>query len=171
MLPKLVLTDIDGVWTDGGMYYDDSNLEFKKFNTSDSAGVLFLKQLNIPIGIISGEKSNIVSRRAKKLDIDFVYLGIKNKLEIANKICLELKISLCDVAYIGDDVLDIPLLNAVGISAAPLNAPDYVRDLAKIRLTKRGGEGAFREFIEIMLVDNNQLENVISLILRKIDTP
>ena len=70
-LPKLVITDVDGVWTDGGMYYDQSGNEWKKFNTSDSAGVLFLHQLNIPVAIITGENTAIVKRRAEKLKIDF----------------------------------------------------------------------------------------------------
>ena len=72
-LPKLFLTDIDGVWTDGGMYYDQSGNELKKFNTYDSAGVLFAHKLNIPVGIITGEKTEIVYRRANKLKIDYIY--------------------------------------------------------------------------------------------------
>ena len=71
-LPKLILTDIDGVWTDGGMYYDQTGNEWKKFNTSDSAGVLFARRLRIPVGIITGEKTEIVNRRAKKLKVDFL---------------------------------------------------------------------------------------------------
>ena len=72
-LPKLVLTDIDGVWTDGGMYYDQNGNEWKKFNTSDSAGVLFLKKMKIPIGIITGENTRIVKMRAEKLNIDYLF--------------------------------------------------------------------------------------------------
>ena len=74
-LPKLVITDIDGVWTDGGMYYDNLGNESKKFNTTDSAGILFLNFLDIPVAIISGEDTEIVRRRAKKLDINYLYLG------------------------------------------------------------------------------------------------
>lgn len=75
ILPKLVITDIDGVWTDGGMYYDQTGNEWKKFNTSDSAGVLFLRHLNIPLAIISGEHTEIVKRRAEKLKINFLFQG------------------------------------------------------------------------------------------------
>ena len=135
-IPKLVLTDIDGVWTDGGMYYDSKENELKKFNTNDSAGVIFCHKLDIPVGIITGENTSIVKRRAQKLNIDFIYQGVENKLKIALEICSTLNISLDDVAYIGDDILDIELLKSVGISGAPLNAPKY------------GGDGAFREFIE-----------------------
>jgi len=96
-LPKLILTDIDGVWTDGGMYYDQTGNEWKKFNTIDSAGVIFCRQLNIPLGIITGENTQIVANRAKKLQITEVHQGIKNKLPIAQQICQEMQISLADV--------------------------------------------------------------------------
>ena len=81
---KLVITDIDGVWTDGGMYYDLNGNELKKFNTSDSAGVIFLKVLEIPIAIMTGENVPIVSNRAKKLQIKHVFLGVEEKLKIAS---------------------------------------------------------------------------------------
>ena len=77
MLPKLVLTDIDGVWTDGGMYYDQTGNEWKKFNTYDSAGVLFAHKLNIPVGILTGEKTTIVERRANKLKVDYLLQGVR----------------------------------------------------------------------------------------------
>ena len=83
-LPKLILTDIDGVWTDGGMYYDDTNLELKKFNTYDSAGVLFAHHLGIPVGILTGENTQIVQRRADKLKVDYCYLGCKDKVAITS---------------------------------------------------------------------------------------
>ncbi|MES2837153.1 MAG: HAD-IIIA family hydrolase [Bacteroidota bacterium] len=152
-LPKLVITDIDGVWTDGGMYYDQTGNEWKKFNTSDSAGVLFCKKLNIPVAIITGEETEIVSRRAKKLKIDYLFQGISDKLTVAKKLCQELNITLNDVAYIGDDLNDIELLDAVGIAASPNNAPDYIKSRVNFVTKKSGGEGAFREFVETILVD------------------
>jgi 3-deoxy-D-glycero-D-galacto-nononate 9-phosphatase len=150
-LPKLVLTDIDGVWTDGGMYYDQKGNEWKKFNTSDSAGVLFCHSLGIPVGIITGETTKIVERRAEKLKIDYLYQGVKNKLEVAVEICRTLNIELNEVAYIGDDIGDMALLGEVGISAAPCNAPEYVKKKCNTELKLKGGEGAFREFIEKIL--------------------
>ena len=80
MIPKLIITDIDGVWTDGGMYYDQTGNEWKKFNTADSAGVLFCKYYKIPVAIITGEETQIVKRRADKLKVDFLFQGVKNKL-------------------------------------------------------------------------------------------
>lgn len=158
---KLVLTDIDGVWTDGGMFLDQTGNELKKFNTSDSAGVIFLRLLNIPLGIITGENTQIVQRRADKLKITRLYMGVMNKLVVAEKLCAELQISLQEVAYIGDDLNDAVLLNAVGFSAIPANAPTYMEKFAQIRLTKSGGNGAFREFVEILLQQENLLDTAI----------
>jgi len=148
---KLVLTDIDGVWTDGGMYYDQTGNEWKKFNTTDSAGILFLHLLKIPVGIITGEDTDIVKRRAAKLKIEHLYMGVHNKLEVAEELCRKMNIPLSDVAYIGDDINDISLLKAAGISAVPFGAPTYVAAHAKLHLSKKGGEGAFREFVEKIL--------------------
>lgn len=157
-LPKLILTDIDGVWTDGGMYYDQTGNEWKRFNTSDSAGVLFAHRLNIPVGIITGETTQIVERRANKLHINYVFQGSLEKLSVAKTLCEELNIDLNEVAYIGDDIVDIELLKAAGISGVPANAPDYIKKLGNIELKKSGGEGVFREFVEkIILMSGNQL--------------
>lgn len=150
-LPKLILTDIDGVWTDGGMYYDGTNVELKKFHTYDSAGVLFAHQLGIPVGILTGENTEIVRRRAEKLKIDYLYLGAKDKVAIATDLCNKLGITLQDVAYIGDDLNDMKLLKLVGWSGVPASASKYVKALANISLYKKGGEGVFREFVETIL--------------------
>lgn len=155
MLPKLVLTDIDGVWTDCGMYYDEKENELKKFNTYDSAGVLFCKLLNIPIGIITGENVKSVERRAKKLKVDYLFLGAKNKLQIIKELTRELNIQLADVAYIGDDINDYLVLKNVGLSAAPISAPNYIKEIVDWELEKKGGEGVFREFVEKILSENN----------------
>jgi YrbI family 3-deoxy-D-manno-octulosonate 8-phosphate phosphatase len=163
---KLVITDIDGVWTDGGMYYDQTGNELKKFNTSDSAGVLFLKKLNIPLAILTGEDTKIVEKRAQKLGISYLYQGCKDKVLIANTLCKELGISLNEVAFIGDDIGDAQLLQLVGFSCAPANAPEYIKKLAHKTTTKSGGEGAFREFIEILLQDLNLFKTVIDEIVK-----
>lgn len=153
-LPKLILTDIDGVWTDGGMYYDQTGNEWKKFNTSDSAGVLFAHRLGITVGIITGEETNIVARRAEKLKVDYVFQGARNKLAIASELCQKLGITMDEVAYIGDDIVDMELLKAVGISGVPANAPTYVKALCNMKLTKNGGDGAFREFVESIILQS-----------------
>lgn len=162
-LPKLILTDIDGVWTDGGMYYDGTDVELKKFHTYDSAGVLFAHHLGIPVGILTGEDTEIVRRRSEKLKVDYLYLGVKDKVAIAKELCKELQIELQDVAYIGDDLNDMPLLRRVGWAGVPASAPEYVKSLATIKLSKNGGDGVFREFVEILLS-----EKIINIIVNEV---
>lgn len=160
-LPKLILTDIDGVWTDGGMYYDEKGNELKKFHTYDAAGIVFSKLLGIPTGIITGEKTDIVQRRAKKLNIEIVYLGIKNKLPIVAEIAKELSISLQEIAYIGDDLNDLEVLKNVGFSAVVASAPEYMKKEVDFVTQKKGGDGAFREFVEHILKETGYLEEVL----------
>ena len=162
-LPKLILTDIDGVWTDGGMYYDQEGMELKKVHTYDSAGVLFAHHLGIPVGILTGEDTNIVKRRADKLKVDYLYLGCKNKVAIAENLCSQLGITLSDVAYIGDDLNDIALLKLVGWAGVPSSAPEYVQALANVPLLKKGGEGVFREFVESILSKDLVLQIVSNI--------
>lgn len=162
--PKLILTDIDGVWTDGGMYYDQTGNEWKKFHTYDSAGVLLAHNFHIPVGIITGETTDIVKRRAEKLKIDFLFQGIKNKLEIVENLSNKLNIKLQDIAYIGDDINDVEVLKSVGYAGVPFSAPWYIKEYANISLTKKGGEGVFREFVENLLIENlNNAENILKL--------
>lgn len=166
---KLFITDIDGVWTDGGMYYDQSGNEWKKFNTSDSAGVLFLKSVGIPVAIITGETTKIVEKRANKLQVDFLYQGVKNKLFIAQNLCHQLSLTLSQVAFIGDDINDILLLRKAGLSAAPMNAPAYVKKEVHWEIPVNGGNGAFRFFVEKYLSENSLLDQAIELYLQNLE--
>jgi len=161
MLPKLIITDIDGVWTDGSMYYDQTGNELKRFHTYDSAGVLFARLLHIPVVIITGEDTEIVSRRAQKLKVDYLFQGVKNKVEVVKTLLEDLQLSFADCAFIGDDLNDVALLQRVGISACPYNAPDYIQSRVDYITHKKGGEGAFREFVEYILSENGQLEAVV----------
>lgn len=169
-LPKLVLTDIDGVWTDGGMYYDQRGNEMKRFNTSDSAGVILLRVMGVETGIITGEDTEIVARRAKKLQIQYLFQGVRNKLDVANELCQSLQIGLEDCAYIGDDLNDIPLLKSVGFSCSPANAPSYVKDHATLVLETSGGDGAFRTFAETMLEEAGILDEAIDRVVKRMVT-
>ena len=166
-LPKLILTDIDGVWTDGGMYYDGTKVELKKFHTYDSASVLFAHHLGIPVGILTGENTEIVRRRANKLNIDYLYLGVKDKVVVAQTLCDELNIQLEDVAYIGDDINDMNLLQLVGWAGVPASAPGYVRALSTVSLSKKGGEGVFREFVENILSSDVVLKIINEIVLER----
>lgn len=163
-LPKLIFTDIDGVWTDGGMYYDQTGNEWKKFNTYDSAGVLFAHYLKIPVGIITGEETEIVKRRAKKLKIDYLYQGCKNKLQTITDLCSKLNVDIKEIAYIGDDINDFNLLESCGWSGVPRSAPPYIQQIANVYLSKKGGEGCFREFVE-NIVGIDVIETIVHNII------
>lgn len=169
ILPKLVLTDIDGVWTDGGMYYDQTGNEWKKFNTSDSAGVLFLRNLNIPVGIITGEDTEIVKRRGEKLKVDHLFLGVKNKVAVIDNLLNKLNIGWQDVAYIGDDINDLNTLKKVGYACAPANAPSYIKTEVDYVTKTKGGDGAFREFVEHILQENKLMDKALNIYFEQLN--
>ena len=148
---KLVATDIDGVWTDAKMHYTEEGDYIKSFSTYDGMGVQLLREKNIETIIITSENSNIVLQRAKKLKIKNVTIGEKNKLERIKKICSDKKIDLSEVAYIGDDINDIEILKAVGFSALASNSPIKEKIRVDYITTRKGGDGAFREFVDLIL--------------------
>ena len=153
---KLFLSDVDGTLTDAGMYYGENGEEFKKFNTHDGKGFELLRKAGIKTGIITSENTKIVANRAKKLKVDYLYQGLehKGKLDIAKEICKELNISLDEVAYIGDDINCKELLLNVGLAACPSNALDEIKNIPNIiKLSKSGGDGAVREFCELIVKD------------------
>jgi len=149
---KLFATDVDGTLTDGCMYYAENGLELKKFNFRDGMGFKLLREAGIKTVIITSETTSIVKKRADKLKVDYLSMGNCDKLSYLKKLSDELDISLSDVAYIGDDINDIELLKAVGYSACPADAHKSVIGISNIKvLTKCGGHGAVREFIDLLL--------------------
>ena len=151
---KLFLSDVDGTLTDAGMYYGQNGEEFKKFNTHDGKGFELLRKAGIKTGIITSENTKIVENRAKKLKVDYLYQGLEHigKLEIAKEICKKENITLDEVAYIGDDINCKELLENVGLAACPSNALDEIKQIQNIiKLSKKGGDGAVREFINKIL--------------------
>ena len=151
---KLFLSDVDGVLTDGGMYYSESGDELKKFNTRDGMGFQLLRESGIKTGIITSENTKIVEARAKKIRVDYLYQGKRDggKLAAAQEICEEVGISLSEVAYIGDDINCIELLKSVGMAACPGDANPKVKNVPGICiLESNGGDGAVREFVEKIL--------------------
>ena len=152
---KLLLSDIDGTLTDGGMYYSENGDEQKRFNTRDGMGMGMLREKGIKVGIITSEDRQLNQRRADKLKLDFFYQGKKNggKLAVAREICQKMGISMHEVAYIGDDVNCIELLSAVGMAACPADADSRVKAIPGIHvMTKKGGEGCVREFCEMLML-------------------
>ena len=149
---KIFLSDVDGVLTDGCMYYLESGDEFKKFSTHDGMGFRLLQQMGIKSGIITSEDMQLNRRRAQKLQLDFDFHGIKDKLKEVQNLCKSEQLSLDNIAYIGDDVNCLELLSNVGLSACPSNAVQKIKEIPGIiQLENRGGEGAVREFIELFL--------------------
>ena len=154
---RLFLTDVDGCLTDGGMYYGASGEEMKRFCVYDGMGMVLLRKAGIKCGILTSETTEIVARRAQKLQLDYLYQGvgahnIKTKLDTAKDICAELNISLDEVCYVGDDINDIDLLREVGLATCPPNARPEVLALPNIRILKTpGGQGAIREVCDEIL--------------------
>ena len=165
---RLVITDIDGVWTDGGMYYAADGGEWKRFNTADSEGVLYCKAAELELAILTGEDTPIVQRRAEKLGIERVYTGVKDKLGRAEKLCAELGISLEETAFIGDGISDLSLLRRVGFAATVPDAPRYIREVAHYVTGTRGGHGAFREFVTQILGRAGTLEKARERVVREL---
>ncbi|MCC5815699.1 MAG: HAD hydrolase family protein [Leptospira sp.] len=158
---KVVFSDVDGVWTNGGMFYNEAGDYLRLFNTRDSGGVLLLNFLNIELCIISGEKSNAVKKRFEKLNIKNVNLGIDNKLNFAINFCKKKNIELSQTAFIGDDWNDYQLLREVGISACPIDADEYISSICNMKLKKKGGDGVFREFIKELINSYDKYDDII----------
>jgi 3-deoxy-D-manno-octulosonate 8-phosphate phosphatase (KDO 8-P phosphatase) len=147
-----LFTDIDGVWTDCCIYYSAIGEELKKFSYRDGMGAERLRSLTkIDIAIITGENSEIVSRRAEKLKIDNVFLGIKNKLVVVEKFMAENNLTWENIAYIGDDLNDLEVMKKAAFTACPADAYKDIAEIAHYTCEKKGGEGAFREFCELLI--------------------
>jgi len=148
---KLIITDIDGVWTDGGLYYTTEGLVMKRFQVKDGMGVNLARAKGIEIGIISGDASDIAVIRGQRLKIELIYKNIANKKEILDEICSLRNLKYENVAFIGDDVNDLEVLKTVGFSAAPANAVEEVISIVDYVCRKNGGEGAFRELVDLII--------------------
>jgi YrbI family 3-deoxy-D-manno-octulosonate 8-phosphate phosphatase len=154
---KLVISDIDGVWTDGGIYYSARGEELKKFNTRDGMGVQLLRDKKIEVAIITGENTEIVQRRADKLGLNLVFLGVKDKRKKVEEIIDQLGLNLEEVAYIGDDINDLEPIKVCGFTATVADGIQAVKSSVDYVCRNNGGQGAFREFAEFILTAKNLL--------------
>lgn len=143
--------DVDGVMTDGGIYFSETGEEFKKFNTQDGYGMVKLQTYGVRIGIITGRVSKLVQRRADELGIKEVHQNLENKLEVYESVKSKHQLTDKEIAYLGDDEPDMPVLKKVGFSAAPADAVESVRKAVDFVCKRRGGEGAVREVIDLIL--------------------
>ena len=148
---KLFLTDVDGVLTDAGMYYSERGDELKKFNTRDGKAFELLRLAGIKIGIITAEDTEIVARRAKKLECDILHQGVKDKASVVQEVLNELGFGFEELAYVGDDLNDVDVLSRAGFSACPSDAEEPVKKVSDLICSRAGGRGVVREAAEIVL--------------------
>ena len=148
---RLFATDVDGVLTDGGMYYAESGDEWKKFNTRDGMGIKLLQRAGIITAIVTQERTKLVARRAEKLTIPELHQGVMDKLSLVRDMTARYGLTLSQVAYIGDDINDLETLKAVGFSATPADGMPQVAAAVDYICRKKGGEGAVREIIDMIL--------------------
>jgi len=148
---RLLLLDVDGVLTDGSIHYAAEGSEGKTFNTQDGFGLRLLREAGIETGVITARTSEAVTRRTHDLRMRYVHQGISNKLTVLKDIMHESGLKPFEIAYMGDDWLDMPLLSRVGLAAAPANAVDEVKQLAHFVAQKTGGNGAVREICIFLL--------------------
>jgi len=148
---RLFATDVDGVLTDGGMYYGESGEEMKKFNSRDGMGIKLLQEKGLITAIITMEQTKLVARRAEKLGIPEIHQGIRDKLAMLQKLVSKYGMTLNEAAYMGDDINDLAALEAAGFSGAPADCADIVHPSVHYVCRHKGGEGAVREVVDLIL--------------------
>jgi YrbI family 3-deoxy-D-manno-octulosonate 8-phosphate phosphatase len=167
MVIRAVLTDCDGVLTDAGVYYGPDGEALKRFSIRDGMGFERLRDAGLVVGIVSGEASPSLIARAEKLGIDELHTAVTDKIGVVDSLCARHALRRDEVAYIGDDVNDVPVMRLVGLAGAPADALPAARAVADHVTTARGGHGAFREFAEHVLQelgwDHNRYERAEEL--------
>lgn len=159
---KLAIFDVDGVLTDGSLYYDNHGNEFKAFNAKDGHGMKLLQQSGIPIAIITARNSVLVEKRMKDLGINFLFQNSRDKLVVFQQLIAELNLSAQQVCYVGDDLLDLPVMHRVGLSIAVQDAHFAVKERADWITQAGGGKGAAREVCDLILSAQDKLDTVIA---------
>ncbi|MGK2943934.1 MAG: KdsC family phosphatase [Desulfuromonadales bacterium] len=157
---KLLLLDVDGVMTDGRIIYDSDGGETKAFDVKDGHGLKLLQRAGIRVGIITGRQSTIVVRRAAELGIELVYQGAKDKRLPFNEILQKLALAPEEVAYIGDDIVDLPVMRQVGFAVTVADAVDDVKPFADMVTERPGGRGAVREVCDFLLKETGRWPTV-----------
>ncbi len=160
---KLLLLDVDGVLTDGRLYYTSKGEEIKVFNVRDGLGIKLAQRAGIKIGVISGRESPALLFRLRELELEEVHLGHNHKLPVLEEIKRKLSINLEEIAFLGDDYVDLPVLKRVGFPMAVPEAPEEIKRHALYITEQRGGHGAVRDAIEFLLKLRGQWEEVISI--------
>jgi 3-deoxy-D-manno-octulosonate 8-phosphate phosphatase (KDO 8-P phosphatase) len=164
---KVLITDIDGIMTDGGIIYDDLGTEHKKFNVKDGLIVQHLRKAKFLVGAITGRNSPVVENRCEELKFDFHYHGIRDKGKKLAEVLETMEVAMEEVAYIGDDLNDLPILCHVGLAVTPADALPYVKMHAHYVSPLLGGKGIFREVADILLHSKGQLIPLIENLSKK----
>jgi len=160
---KLLVLDVDGCLTDGSLTYSAEWIESKTFNVKDGLGISTWIKMGNHVAIITGRKSKIVQKRAQELGVQYLYQGINDKERVLKEIVEKLNISFDEVAVIGDDLNDFHMLRLAGRSFTPNDGVDAVKEIVDTVLNKRGGNGAVREMIEILVDENSQRDMFLSV--------
>ena len=160
---ELIVLDVDGTMTDSRITYSENGDEIKSFNVKDGLAIASWRKLGKQVAIITGRSSQIVARRAQELHIEHFYQGIHNKKEVLESLLVKLDLTMENVAAIGDDLNDLQMLKAAEISFVPRDASAYVDKIADVILTKTGGDGAVREMIENLIVQEGLEQKYLEL--------
>ena len=163
---RFLLMDVDGVLTDGRIHLDDRGIETKSFSTRDGLGLFWVRQFGLKTGVISGRKSPATLLRCQDLSMDEIHLGEMHKLPVFEDIVQRAKIPAAAIAFIGDDVIDIGLLQRAGVSATPMDAHPEVLSRVDIILDKPGGHGAVRHFLDLWLQATGRWDSAMQEITR-----
>jgi len=168
---KMIISDVDGVWTDGSIYKGFSsteNIELKKFSVSDGAAVALIREAGLKVALISGRKSSATEARASELKIQDIYNGTLNKIPPYEELKSKYTLSDDEIAYVGDDLIDIPIMEKVAFPIATNNASTSCKKVATYITKKNGGDGAFREAVEWILSEQGRLDSVIESLQEKV---
>ena len=165
---KLIITDVDGVLTDGKIYIDNNKNEIKNFHVDDGAGAALARLANIPVAFLSGRYSESTSIRAKELKILFCIQGVLDKITAYKEIISHYKLKKENVCYIGDGLIDIPPIIESGLSITVPNAHSKIKNLSDYVTSKSGGEGVLLEVVELILDKQNRLEKIMDNMIKKI---
>jgi 3-deoxy-D-manno-octulosonate 8-phosphate phosphatase (KDO 8-P phosphatase) len=160
---KLIILDVDGTMTDSRITYSENGDEIKSFNVKDGLAIAAWRKLGRQVAIITGRSSKIVERRAKELRIEHFYQGVENKREVMEELLVKLDLTMENVAAIGDDLNDLKMLKAVQQSFVPRDSSSYVDKIADVILTKKGGDGAVREMIEMLIMQEGLEKKYLDL--------
>ena len=159
---KLIAFDVDGVLTDGGIIYDNSGMEIKRFNVKDGQIISHLKRAGFVVGAITGRNSQVVKNRCKELKLDFHYHGSLDKLVQYEKIKEDFSVEDEEIAYIGDDIIDLPILTRCGLSATPNDAREYMKKHVDFVTMSKGGDGVLRDLADFILIQQNLFDDIIT---------